>query len=96
MILLGSRRTTRTTKNNLTELLDAEKRNSDGELKKSKKRSKPGKGTICRTKKSAANGDVDMDEGDSVFGSNSSDSDVSTSEDDKDALVVSNAEVSVI
>ena len=95
----GSRCTARSTKNNLSELLDAEKRNSDGKLmnKKSKKRSKKHHKVVGRvTKKSATEGDVDMDEGDIDFSeSRSSDSDGSgTSENDEDVPVVSNAEVS--
>lgn len=92
----GSRRTARSTKNNLSELLDAEKRNSDGELKKkSKKRSKKHH-KVRVAKKSATEGDVDMDEGDIDFlGSGSSNSDASTSEDDEDVPAVSNAEVSI-
>ena len=74
--------------------MDAEKCNSDGELKKSKKRSKIHHKV---TKKSGAKSDVDMDKGDDFYVSDSSDSDASTSEpeDNKDVPVpVSNAEVS--
>ena len=79
--------------------MDAEKRNSDGELmnKKSKKRSKKHHKVVGRaTKKSATEGDVNMDEGDIDFSeSGSSDSDASsTSENDEDVPAVTNAEVS--
>ena len=73
--------------------MDAEKCNSDGELKKSKKHSKKNHKV---TKKLVAKGDLNMDEGDNDFyvsELDSSDSDASMSEDDNNVPAVSNAEV---